>query len=81
MLGRVIEVNFRHDFYEYDQDIFSFFKVFYIEFLILFLCVFTLLYLNRARKEQNMQSSGPRETKSISHFGISFLEEAESRMR
>ena len=82
--GYIIVVNFNHEFYEKDQDTFTFFKVYYLEFLILFLCVYTLLYLNRARKGENYESIQNRETgastMTFNRLTMSFLKQQKSSL-
>jgi hypothetical protein len=85
MGGYIIEVNFKHEFYENDQDSLTFLKVYYLEFLVLFLCVYTLLYLNRARKGENYESIENRQTGAttltLNPLTLSFLRQTKSKFR
>lgn len=82
--GSVIDQNFNHEFYENDQDTFTFLKVYYLEFFILFLNVYTLLYLNRSKKGEDYENfdddaAGPN-TMTFNPLTISFLKQAKSKL-
>lgn len=53
--GRIVDLNFRHSYYQVDQSSMAIFELFYIEILLLVLSVSTLLHLNRASKSKVIQ--------------------------